>query len=294
MLVDDTRVVEMYEIHMQTLKRSPITITDRIRELHRLRDFLNGTPLLSATHFDLVSWQQSIRRLTPNTVRVYTTHLQQFYKWALDLELIDIDPSRRLHRPRVGRGVPHPIHDRDLQNLFAICGDGQMRGRFALAAFAGYRAGELARATQSDIGRDEAAPSLLIHGKGAKQRRVPLIPVLLEELDYCGVGHRPGLLFHTADGEALTPNYMSKSCNNYLHDVIGTPSTIHSLRHWYLSNVYRITKDPVFVRDLAGHADLSTTQVYIQSDVSDGIRRLAGFSSFAENITSRRHLHAVK
>jgi integrase len=86
---------------------------------------------------------------------------------------------------------------------------------------------------------------------------------------------------------------MSKICNDYLHEVIGTSSTLHSLRHWYLTNVYRITKDPVFVRDLAGHADLSTTQVYIQSDVSDGINRLQGFSNYAENITTRRHLHAV-
>lgn len=293
MLVDDDRIVEMYEIHMQTLKRSPTTITDRIRELHRLRDFLDGTPLLSATHVDLVSWQQSIRLLTANTVRVYTTHLQQFYKWALDLELIDADPSRRLSRPRVGRGIPHPIGDQDLHNLFTIC-TGDVRARFALAAFAGYRAGELARATQADIGRDEASPSLLIHGKGGKQRRVPLIPILVEELDYAGVGRRPGPLFRTSRGRPFTPNFMSKDCNRWLHDILGTPSTIHSLRHWYLSNVYRITKDPVFVRDLAGHADLSTTQVYIQSDVSDGINRLAGFSSYAEQITSRRHLRAVK
>lgn len=289
----DQSVIRQYEIHLETAKRSVVTINDRIAQLHRVADWLDGTQLLDATPLQLAEWQASIRHLSANTVRVYTTHLQQFYRWALDVELIDADPSRRLPRPRVNRGTPHPIADLELENLFAVC-TGPLRLVFAFAAFAGLRCGEITRLQRTDIEIYSDHPTVLVRGKGNKERRLPVIPTLVEEIHYAGhSARRTGALIRTAEGRAYGPNNLSHVANDWLHNVLGSDSTLHSLRHWFLTNVYRITKDPLFVRDLAGHADLSTTQVYVESGLDNALDRLEGFSTRADSVATRRHLYAV-
>jgi len=54
--------------------------------------------------------------------------------------------------------------------------------------------------------------------------------------------------------------------NMFLHGV-GVGDTLHSLRHWFASGVYRTSgKDLLLVRDLLGHSSVRTTTVYAQFD----------------------------
>jgi integrase/recombinase XerC len=290
---EDRTVARQYEIHLETSKRSVITINDRIALLYRVATWLDGTTLLAATAPQLAEWQTSIRHLSANSVRVYTTHLQQFYRWALDAELIEADPARRLPRPRVSRGTPHPIADLELENLFAVC-TGAVRLTFAFAAFAGLRCGEIARLQRTDLDLYGPHPTVLVRGKGNKERRLPLIEPLIEEIHYAGESaRRTGALIRTIEGRAYSPNNLSHVANDWLHNVLGSDSTLHSLRHWFATNVARLTKDPLFVRDLLGHADLSTTQIYMESGLVDGLDRLQGFSTRSDAVLTRRRLYAV-
>lgn len=45
--------------------------------------------------------------------------------------------------------------------------------------------------------------------------------------------------------------------------------TTHSLRHYFITRVYKSTKDPVVAQKLARHTDLKSTQVYIHTAQND-------------------------
>jgi site-specific recombinase XerD len=258
--------VHQYVIALETAKLSTETIDDRIGTLERLRRFAGGGSLLELTAAQLHTWQASIRHLSANTVRVYTTHVQQFFIWAADAGLVDADPSRRLVKPRVARGVPHPIAQQEIETLFAICPNPPLRLIFALAAFAGLRCGEIARLQRMDIDFFASHPTIFVRGKGRRERYVPLIGPLAEELTAAGVAERgPQPVITRDNGRAYTPDGLSKIANDWLHTTLGTDAVLHSLRHWYATHIAQLTKDLLLVRDLLGHASLSTTQIYTQT-----------------------------
>lgn len=289
--MENDQVIAMHKIALESKKQ--VAPKHRIYALNRVARQL-GVPLLQATAADLVEWQASIRHLNAGTVRVYVTHLQQFYAWALDVELISVDPSRKLQRPKVRRGAPRPMHDQDLENLFAICTRTDLRLAFSYAAFAGLRCEEVARLHRNDVDL-YGAKVVYVRGKGDKERVVPLIPLLIDEMHFAGESaRRPGHLIHTATGKPYTGANLSLVTNEWLHETLGTESTFHSLRHWFGTNVMRFTNDPLFVRDLLGHSDLSTTQIYTQSNLVGAQDRLEKFDRLAERVTGKRRLHVVR
>ena len=52
--------------------------------------------------------------------------------------------------------------------------------------------------------------------------------------------------------------------------------TTHSLRHYFITRVYKTTKDPVVAQKLARHTNMRTTQIYIhtaQNDLDGGMEK---------------------
>lgn len=292
MLQENDQILAKYRLHMQTAYMSPETIRTRLMVLRQVAALLDERSLLAATPEDLERWQESIRHLTVRTVRCYTSHVLALYRWAQLFDLRTDNPTRRLTMPAVHRGVPRPIPDRDLETIFAVV-TGIRRLIYALAAFAGLRCAEITRLQKRDVDLYSDWPALRVHGKGRRERMVPLIEALAAEL------HRPwreshGWIVTNPDGRPFAPNRMAHYANDYLHAELGISSTLHSLRHWYGTNVARMTKDPLFVRDLLGHSSVTTTEVYMDTVALGGHDRLAGLDRQAARMLGHRHLRAVK
>lgn len=63
---------------------------------------------------------------------------------------------------------------------------------------------------------------------------------------------------------------------------------MHSLRHYFASQVVQLTKDILLVRDLLGHASVATTQIYMQSSIDGAQLRLGAFSGAAQTLIDNR------
>jgi site-specific recombinase XerD len=63
----------------------------------------------------------------------------------------------------------------------------------------------------------------------------------------------------------LTANRVSQVVNGYLHG-IGIVDTAHTIRHWYGTNIYRITRDLRLVQEMMGHESPATTAIYTAYD----------------------------
>lgn len=134
-----------------------------------------------------------------------------------------------------------------------------------LALKTGMRVGDLRNLRFEDIERDTGRTHIK-QGKGKKDRVIFIGPALLSELiDLADrFGHKAkGLVFTTLKGADLKPSYLQPMIINQAKKAgISKRVHFHLLRHTYLTRLYTETKDLRLVQEVAGHANISTTQIY--------------------------------
>ncbi|WP_190972968.1 tyrosine-type recombinase/integrase [Bifidobacterium rousetti] len=124
-----------------------------------------------------------------------------------------------------------------------------------LAADAGLRRAEIAQVRGDDLIDDELGWSLIVHGKGAKDRIVPLSDELAREIRR----HGPGWLF---PGEKGCDHICGDTVYRLVKDATGYPP--HSLRRRFATAAYITSNGNVMaIKELLGHESLATTQGYI-------------------------------
>ena len=134
-----------------------------------------------------------------------------------------------------------------------------------LAQNTGMRVGDLVNLQWEDIELDTGRCHLK-NGKGAKDRVIFIRPNILSDmLDMSRkMGREPmGLVFTTLMGEPTkTPSLRKMIADKAKKAGIGKRVHFHLLRHTYLTRLYAKTKDIRVVQEVAGHANISTTQIY--------------------------------
>ncbi|MCW9035250.1 MAG: tyrosine recombinase XerC [Rhodospirillales bacterium] len=121
----------------------------------------------------------------------------------------------------------------------------------------------------------EEAPkgdSMVITGKGNKQRLVPLLDVVVESVEAyihaCPFKAEKGApLFVGARGKRLSPRIVQRLMQNIRY-LLGLPDTAtpHALRHSFATHLLAGGGDLRTIQELLGHATLSTTQRYTEVD----------------------------
>lgn len=291
---DAAAVIEHVE-WLRSLKRSPNTITDRTYLLARLNNWLAKQQppktLGTATEDDLAAWQRSISRMSANTIGTYVGHAVGYYRWLAKYHHVP-DVSGLLMQPSIPKGLPRPIADRDLHELLHLA-DGVVLRTLLLAAFCGARVGEVARLQRHDIREDENPPIVVFHGKGAKVRIVRMPDGLGEQLRASGLPVRGNVVVSPTTGRPYSPNRLGQVVNGFMHDH-GVAASIHSARHWYGTNIYRITKDIRLVQEMMGHSSPATTAIYAAYDPQQAEGMAAGLDAkIARMARTPGRLHAL-
>jgi integrase/recombinase XerD len=210
--------------------------------------------------------------------------LRSFLKWAYLMDLTALEPVRVGAVLKSLKGLvltPYPTFtELEIGALFAAARSRRDRAILALLIGAGLRAAELCALTVEDVLRDSAGPVIHIrHGKGAKDRLVPIREDTLAALDSY-VGCRTGPLILSADrrnanGSALplTPGGL-RCILTELGRRAGITKRLspHGLRHAYASRALRAGAHVVHIKALLGHSSLLTTQRYLDRVSIDEMR----------------------
>ena len=222
-----------------------------------------------------------------SAVRVFFRHLER--------EGVPVSAALALVRaPRIPRGVPRPLSEGqakavvDLEGRSAGAPPGWVARRDAAVLLllygCGLRIGEALSLDRGDAPpADGALHSLVITGKGRKQRLVPVLPIVAEAVaDYlaaCPHALGPGdPLFVGVRGRRLQPRLVQQTMAG-LRGALGLPAsaTPHALRHSFATHLLAGGGDLRTIQELLGHASLSTTQRYTEVDEA-GL--MAAYSAF--------------
>lgn len=236
------------------------TIEQRRRCIHRLERRTQHAALLQ-TAASLDAYQRTRLSANAGSRSVEISHLQAFFRWAVQKRLLRADPAAVLIQPRRPKRVPRPIPEPDLLIAITQAPD-RIRPWLVLAAYAGLRACEVARLDRADVLERADPPVVILRGKGDKERVVPLNQTVIDALYAHGLPAR-GPLFRRQDGTygANRANVISNEANRYLHSV-GVSATLHQLRHRAATQLYQQTLDLRLVQSVLGHSSPATTAGY--------------------------------
>lgn len=208
----------------------------------------------AATLDDALEWM-STKTWQPETRRVARSALIGMYQWAEDTGRVDESPMRRFPIIRAGQARPRVALEDDYA---AALGRASTRDALALrlAAEVGLRRGEVAVVHTRDLRRDGDRFELLVHGKGDRERTVPLPDSLAWSIDCLPAGYAfPGGI----DGHA-SPRTVGIRVSRLLPEGV----TMHMLRHRFATLAYSLANDLLTVQQLLGHSSPATTQHYVQ------------------------------
>ena len=151
----------------------------------------------------------------------------------------------------------------------------------AVAYDTAARVQELCDLNISDVRRANPI-TVTIRGKGSKTRYVPLMePTAVLLVDYLEhLDPHPGLaadtspLFHGPNHSRLTRSGIAKLLSRHVRAVRardpswapGLPITSHTLRRTRAMHLIQAGVNLIYIRDLLGHADISTTEIYARAD----------------------------
>ena len=188
-------------------------------------------------------------------------------------------PAPRTRGPRVKTGVPRPVSPADVIALATEVADdaaepwiGARDWAVLLLLYgAGLRIGEATTLPGSIL---PLGATLVVTGKRAKTRIVPLLPQVRDAIDaYAAIVpwpvHRDAPLFRGAKGGPLSAGVVRKAVQSARARLgLGERTTPHALRHSFATHLLGRGADLRSLQELLGHASLSSTQVYTAVDAA--------------------------
>lgn len=212
--------------------------------------------------------------ITAQSMRRGQSSMRGFFKFGLKHKLFTKNPLACMESPKAQRPLPRAlcledinmlINSPDLQTL------GGLRDRAMIETLygSGLRVSELASLTIEQIDFDNQTAR--IHGKGNKDRIVPLTPGSCSSIsaylklrhNEMPVGRSQKNIFLNRQGNPLSERSIARSIDKYSRQLAMMMSiTPHQFRHSFATHLLNNGADIRAVQEMLGHTSLSTTQIY--------------------------------
>ena len=217
--------------------------------------------------------QRAARHIDKSSLARELSTLKNFFKWLARYDILRNPALSVIRTPRRAKVLPKALEVNDTfnvideaQNLASNSWQGlRDMAIFTLLYGCGLRISEALSLNVGDIGNNDF---LRIKGKGNKERIVPLLPVVVENINKylaeCPYQPKQGEpLFLGARGDRLVPRIIQRQMQK-IRAYLGLPDNLtpHALRHSFATHLLAEGTDLRSIQELLGHASLTTTQRY--------------------------------
>ncbi|MEQ6375315.1 tyrosine recombinase XerC [Bacillaceae bacterium S4-13-58] len=234
-----------------------------------------------------------LEEVTFSMIRVYLTDLQEqklsrrsvsrkisslrsFYRFLEREGHVSGNPFLAVSLPKLDHKIPDFLYEEEMKPLFSISDLSTPLGQrnqalLELLYGTGIRISECTSLTVEEI--DFSIGTILVHGKGRKERYVPFGRFAQEAIETFLEDGRKKLLnvskedtsvvFLNGKGKPLTPRGVRFILNQMVEQAaLSIKVYPHKLRHTFATHLLNEGADLRSVQELLGHENLSTTQIY--------------------------------
>ena len=222
--------------------------------------------LLNATNEDIQNYLSHLPD-KPSSIARKASALRSFYKFLMLEKIITKNPTANLELPKRGRALPKYLSPQEIELLISSAGDTKnsvrLRCMIELLYASGLRVSELCELPMSANLGDK----LLIHGKGAKERLVPMHEgaqyALHKWLELRDSDSKYIFPSSAKDGHITRDGFFKilKKCA-LLAGIDQHRVSPHVLRHSFASHLLAGGANLRVIQTMLGHEDISTTQIY--------------------------------
>jgi integrase/recombinase XerD len=285
--LEPARVVQAYLDHLAVERGSAAnTLSSYRRDLNRYLDFLDRSGVASIAEVDaarVTSFLAYLRTgdaehpaLSASSAARAVVAVRGLHRFALTDGLVEVDVAREVRPPTAPRRLPKAIAVDDVERLLEAAGYAgtalaiRDRALLELLYACGARISEAVGLAVDDV--DLAERTVLLTGKGGKQRRVPLGSYAARALEtyltqarpaLVAAGHGTPVLFLNSRGGPLS-RQSAWVVLRTAAERAGLAGGIspHTLRHSFATHLMEGGADVRVVQELLGHASVTTTQIY--------------------------------
>ncbi|WP_343337256.1 Tyrosine recombinase XerC [Terrisporobacter petrolearius] len=210
------------------------------------------------------------KNIKQSTINMKITYIQNFFKWLVEEEIIEKDPSKKLPNIKVPKKLRNSLTIEELERLRLACETTRERALIEFLVSTGCRLSELVNINIEELNFNDN--SVVVTGKGNKQRLVYFnekTKLYIENYLNERRDSNKALFVYSKKPYSRLKN---RGVEQIVHD-IGERAKLdksifpHLFRHTFASIGLRSGINIVSIQTLLGHTSVMTTERYI--DVSN-------------------------
>ena len=278
----DNKVNGFLEYLKKERSYSPHTIkaykTDLIQFSRFVKEY-GGTGSFNVSSVDKKTVQHFVGSLTekglsPKSTGRKLASIKSFFRYLLKHAHVESNPASTVKAPKQHASLPKFLQKEVLEQILSHSDkdDWQLKRDktiLELLYSTGIRLGELVSIDVGDVQIDQK--TVKVFGKGGKERIVPFGGKAAEALDfylkerniYVHKDLNDNPLFISRQGLRISPRTVQSRLKKLFDSVAaGSGFTPHLMRHTFATHLLDHGADIRAVKELLGHASLSSTQIY--------------------------------
>lgn len=271
-----------YLLFLQQKNYSQHTLANYHHDLSQFFDFLQRTDFKGYEDIDARLVRRYLTELQGKdfaraTILRKVSSLRSYLRYLTQQGLLSKNPLLNMRNPKKEKKLPQILYIKEYEELISLPDSTPLglRDRAIIETLygAGIRVSELTGLDLKDL--DLSRGYLLVFGKGAKERLVPLGKRGCRALqDYLvlgrgalssgsGASSKEEALFLNKRGRRLSARSVRRIIDKYVAKAaLSKKVSPHTLRHSYATHMLEAGADLRAVQELLGHEDISTTQIY--------------------------------
>ena len=220
-------------------------------------------------------------KLASKSINRKISSLKSFYTFLLKIKQINLNPLNKHKSLKTPKKIQIPFSENELLKINQIEYDANdfesIRNKLIVELFytTGIRRSELINIKPNYI--DFQNKTLKVIGKRNKERLIPLLPCTIDllmqynNLRLClKIIEHQDVLILSKNGKILSQTFVYRLINSYFSAVSEkVKKSPHVLRHSFATHLLNNGADLNSVKELLGHASLSSTQIYTHSSLAE-------------------------
>ena len=272
-----------YYISLRTFFRWIIYLEDTKQDFRKINisklPFPEVASITTSEIVDFLSFcRNDLQNNASKSIAAKLTAIREYYDYELNIQKsITINPAASITPPKIEKKLPRYLDKEDCKRLIANI-DGEAPARdFCMILWmlhTGIRLSELVGINISDVNVNDR--QLIVRGKGNKERLVlfndkcieAYANYMTERATYPKKPEDDALFVSKRTGKRITNRRVEQIVDEHLlkAGLEGKGISPHKLRHTAATNMYRAGVDVLEIKELLGHANLATTQIYTHTD----------------------------
>lgn len=260
-------------------KLSKNTLESYQRDIYQYREYIKNSKIdyAKVKQEDILKYLDYLKGLNKkvSTISRHLASIRLFYQYLLKNKVVKEDPTKGIQSPKIEKKAPSVLSSQEVSLLLEQPNGEDLKSirdkaMLEVAYATGMRVTEIISLNVEDV--DLEASSVTCRNEN-KQRIIPLGKMSLKALEEYIATARPNLirdenekaLFVNINGRRLTRQGFWKIIKFYKEQAhISKDITPHVLRHSFATHLLQNGADLKSIQTMLGHADISSTQVYMQ------------------------------